>query len=77
VTELGAGGRIAEAAMVRAAALVARGDLDAAGLTLQRLLDAAPPGQVGWLIPIDPALAPLRGVAAFEKISARLASRAA
>jgi DNA-binding winged helix-turn-helix (wHTH) protein len=77
ILELGAGGRMAEAALIRAAAQAARGQLDAACGTLQQLLDAAPPGHIGWLIPIDPALAPLRAVPAFEKITARLASRAA
>jgi DNA-binding winged helix-turn-helix (wHTH) protein/Flp pilus assembly protein TadD len=77
VVELSAGGRRAEAALVAAAAQVARGNLEDACGTLQRLLDAAPPGQAGWLIPIDPALAALRRLPAFEKITARLASRAA
>ena len=59
VSELASGGRLGEAALVAAASQVARGDVESACATLQRLLDAAPPGQAGWIIPIDPALAPL------------------
>ena len=55
---------------------VARGDVD------ERLRDASTPARRGatwpdrWLIPIDPALAPLRATAGFEKIAAQLAARA-
>ena len=76
VSELASGGRLGEAALVAAASQVARGDVESACATLQRLLDAAPPGQTGWIIPIDPALAPLRATAGFEKIAAQLAARA-
>jgi tetratricopeptide (TPR) repeat protein len=74
---LAAGGRPWEAAIIAAAALVARGDIDAACNTLRRLLDEAPPGQAGWIIPVDPALASLRSAPGFEKVSAQLAARAA
>jgi DNA-binding winged helix-turn-helix (wHTH) protein/Flp pilus assembly protein TadD len=77
VAELASGGRRAEAAIVSAALHVARGDVDTACDVLQRLLDEAPPGQAGWLIPIDPALATLRSSSGFEKIAAQLATRAA
>jgi len=77
VSELTSGGRAAEAALVGAASLAAQGQIDAACVTLQRLVDHAPPGQIGWLIPIDPALAPLRSAPGFERITARLAARAA
>lgn len=77
IRELAAGQRLGEAAMVRAAALLARGDSDGAMATLLHLLEAAPPGQVGWLIPIDPALAPLRGHARYPALAALLAARAA
>ena len=77
VAELASGGRLAEAAIVSAASHVARGDVRTACSTLQRLLDDAPPGQAGWLIPIDPALATLRSSSGFEKIAAQLAARAA
>ena len=77
IAELGAGGRLGEAAMISAAAAAARGDLHAATAVLHRLLDSAPPGQAGWLISIDPALAPLRTAAGFDDLTAKLAARAA
>jgi DNA-binding winged helix-turn-helix (wHTH) protein/Flp pilus assembly protein TadD len=77
IKELIGGGRLSEAALVTAAARAARGDRDGACATLQQLLDGAPPGQVGWIIPIDPALASLRSTPAFERLLAQLASRAA
>ncbi|MDQ3441112.1 MAG: hypothetical protein M3478_12265, partial [Planctomycetota bacterium] len=76
IAELVAGQRLGEAALVKAASHAARGDLDAACLTLQRLLEEAPPGQVGWQIPIDPALAVLRGTPQYETVTAALAARA-
>jgi hypothetical protein len=77
INELIAGGRPSEAALVTAALQVARGDLNAAGATIQQLVESAPPGQTGWIIPIDPALAPLRSARGFEQIAAILARRAA
>ena len=77
VAELGAGGRLGEAAIISAATSAARGDLQAGCLVLQRLLDTAPPGQAGWLISIDPALASLRAAAGFDDLIAKLAARAA
>ena len=77
IAELGAGGRMGEAALVSAARAAARGELAAGCAVLQRLLDNAPPGQAGWLISIDPALAPLRTAHGFDDLMARLAARAA
>jgi tetratricopeptide (TPR) repeat protein len=77
VAELMAGRRPGEAALVTAAAHAARGDLDAAMATLERLLESAPPGHAGWQIPIDPALAPVRAHARYPQILALLAARAA
>lgn len=77
ISELTAGGRTAEAALINAALCAARGDAEGACGTLQRLLDAAPPGQIGWSIAVDPALASLRSHPEFEAILARLAARAA
>lgn len=42
--------------MLRAAVEAARGNADAACDVLKRLLEDAPPGQTGWMTPIDPAL---------------------
>jgi DNA-binding winged helix-turn-helix (wHTH) protein len=77
IAELRAGQRAGEAALVNAAAQAVRGNLDTACATLEQLLESAPPGQVGWQIPIDPALAPVRGHAAYPRILALLAARAA
>jgi hypothetical protein len=76
VAALLTGGRASEAALVRAAAESASGRPDAAISTLDRLLDQAPPGQVGWQIPVDPAIADLRTHPAFPRVLTRVAARA-
>jgi Tfp pilus assembly protein PilF len=76
IMELTKAGRGAEAAMLSASVEVARGDVRSASEILERLLGAAPPGQFGWMIPIDPALAPLRGHASFQPVLALLSARA-
>lgn len=45
-----------DAAMAHAALLVARGSIPAAARLLADALAAAPPGNAGWTIPIDPLL---------------------
>ena len=77
IDELVAGERRAEAALVKAAASIAAGDLDSASVIIRHLLEKAPPGQVGWMIPIDPALAPLRTHPHYPQLMALLAARAA
>jgi DNA-binding winged helix-turn-helix (wHTH) protein len=77
IAELGGGGRLGEAALISAASLAARGDLEAGCAVLHRLLDTAPPGQAGWLISVDPALTSLRTAASFDDLIAKLAARAA
>ena len=77
VVELAQGGRLAEAALIRAAADATRGNGEAALATLEQLLDQAPPGQTGWIIVVDPALQDLRPHPGFERLLARLAARAA
>jgi DNA-binding winged helix-turn-helix (wHTH) protein len=77
IAELTRGHRRSEAAIVSAADLVARGRGGEASAMLEQLLITAPPGFAGWTIPIDPLLAPLRGSAAFERVLAILAERAA
>jgi len=76
VAELVSAERLGEAALISAAAQLVRGNHDAACDTLRRLLDQAPAGQIGWLIPIDPALAPLRAHAQYPQLMALLAARA-
>jgi DNA-binding winged helix-turn-helix (wHTH) protein len=77
IAELQRSQRLGEAALVTAALLAVRGDLDTACATLEHLLESAPPGQVGWQIPIDPALASIRRHGRFPQILALLAARAA
>ena len=77
ITELSSAGRDGEAAMLSAAVHVVRGDLDAAAAVLEQLLQNSPAGHVGWQIPIDPALAPLRAHARYPRIMELLAERAA
>jgi tetratricopeptide (TPR) repeat protein len=76
VAELTTGGRDAEAALIRAAAATTAGEHDAALSILDRLLDHAPLGQVGWQLAIDPALTDLRTAPGFERLVARVAARA-
>ena len=54
----------------------AAGRHDAAVATLDLMLDHVPLGQVGWQLPIDPALAGLRTEPGFERLLARVAARA-
>ena len=77
IDELRVGQRLVEAAIIRAAAEASQGNLDAGCAILEQLLESAPPGQTGWQIPVEPALAPLRAHPQFPKITALLAARAA
>ncbi len=77
VAELSSAERDGEAALLAAAAQIVRGDLDRAALMLEELLEHSPAGHVGWQIPIDPALAPLRAHARYPRIMGLLAERAA
>jgi DNA-binding winged helix-turn-helix (wHTH) protein/Tfp pilus assembly protein PilF len=77
IGELASAGRGAEAAMLRAGVEAARGNADAACDVLARLLEDAPLGQTGWMIPIDPALALLRGRPSFDAVLTLLSARAA
>ena len=77
IHELANARRFGEAALIRAAVAAAQGDVTTGCVTLQQLLNHAPAGQTGWLLPIDPALAPLRSAPAFERLTAQLAARAA
>jgi DNA-binding winged helix-turn-helix (wHTH) protein len=77
IAQLTRGHRFSEAALVAAADLASRGRIDEGAATLERLLVSAPPGFAGWTIPIEPLLAPLHGSAAFDRVLAILAERAA
>ena len=74
--ELDKGGRIAEAAVTRASALVLLGRSDAAVGQLDRLLTDAPSAFAGWTIPVEPLLEPLGRSAGFDRVLTRLADRA-
>jgi hypothetical protein len=76
VEELAAGQRLVEAVMVRAAAEASHGQVDAACAMLEHLLESAPPGQAGWQIPIDPALAAVRSHPSYPRIATLLTARA-
>jgi len=76
IDELIAGQRHGEAALMSAAAATLDGEHGSALRQLEMLLESAPPGQVGWQIPIDPALADLRSHPGFDRVLALLAARA-
>jgi hypothetical protein len=77
IAELTASERHAEAALVRAGALIVNGELDQAVATLDRLLTSAPAGPAGWIIPIDPMLSALDKTPGKTALFAKLAARAA
>lgn len=77
IAELIGNARIAEAALVTAGKHIVLGETDQAIGVLDRLLTSAPPGPGGWIIPIDPMVAALRGHTAMPSLLAKLAARAA
>lgn len=76
IAELDRGGRIAEAAVTRASALVLRSLSDEAVVQLDALLTDAPTAFAGWTIPVEPLLEPLGRNAGFDRVLTRLADRA-
>ena len=74
--ELARGGRVAEAALLQASMAAARGDIECALATIQQMLEQAVSGQVGWMVPIDPALGPLHDHVSFKSVLTLLCSRA-
>jgi len=77
IAELIKSERHVEAALVAAGAQIIRGDTDQAIDGLDQLLTTAPAGPAGWIIPIDPMLAPLREHPRKSALFAKLAARAA
>lgn len=65
-----------DALLLEACEAVANGDPKQALAHLGSMIDLDPPSYIGWTIPIDPFLRPLRGEAAFGALLARLADRA-
>jgi DNA-binding winged helix-turn-helix (wHTH) protein/tetratricopeptide (TPR) repeat protein len=76
IDELQRNGRAAEAAMARAFAHVVAGRDGDAIAVLVTLLNDAPPGFVGWTIPIEPLLGNLQSQAGFRAVVSKLADRA-
>jgi DNA-binding winged helix-turn-helix (wHTH) protein len=74
--ELELSGRQVEAALVEAGERCALGRVAEAVEVLDRLLTKAPVGPAGWIIPVDPMLAPVRQSAGRASILAKLAARA-
>jgi Flp pilus assembly protein TadD len=70
------GGRGAEAAMADAFHHAVRRKPDDALTVLRRLLEGAEHSFVGWTIPVEPLLLPLRGTPGFQAVLSRLAERA-
>ena len=44
--------------------------------SLDEAIEHAPKGSFGWILPVEPALVPLRGTPAFDRVLARVAERA-
>ena len=65
-----------EAAMARAILHMTVEDTAGALALLIAALDAAPPGNAGWLIPVDPLLGVSRHATAWQSALARLRMRA-
>ena len=76
IDDLRAAGRTTEAAISMAAWHVAGNEHDEAIDVLRRLLTDASPGSAGWIIPIEPALRPLRQHASAGELARKLADRA-
>ena len=77
IEELQRGERHVEAALVAAGAQLARSEVAGALETLDRLLNSAPAGPAGWIIPIDPMLAGIHEHPGKPGLFAKLAARAA
>jgi hypothetical protein len=77
VAQLLKGQRASEAALVAAGQAFASGRPAEAIDMLERLLDDAPPGPAGWIIPVDPMLAEIRVAPGLPALLAKLAARAA
>lgn len=65
-----------DVAMARAATLVRSGDAVRAATLVRGALDTAPPGNAGWLLPVDPLLDVQREASAWAATLATLRARA-
>jgi DNA-binding winged helix-turn-helix (wHTH) protein len=66
-----------DAALIQAAVLVGAGDLQDAMRLVERALTAAPSGNAGWLIPVEPMLNVAAAPDTWAPVLARLRTRAA
>jgi hypothetical protein len=62
--------------MLEAAIATARGDEATALRLLEAAMQTAPPGPLGWTLPIDPVFSSLRGTPRMTAILSALAARA-
>lgn len=69
-------GRADQAQLVDAAKRLVEGDAEAAVQIVERVLEREPAGPFGWLLPIDPAFAPLRESGLLRPALETLAKRA-
>jgi tetratricopeptide (TPR) repeat protein len=76
VTELVRGERPTEAALVSAGERIVFGQTSEAVDILDRLLTEAPSGPAGWILPVDPMLAPILRTPGGSALLAKLAARA-
>ena len=76
VDDLRSGGRESEAAIATAFDHVLHDRLEEATTALARLAAQAPPGFVGWTIPIEPLFEPLHRLPSFQEVLATLSRRA-
>jgi hypothetical protein len=76
IEELTRGSREQEAALVAAGEQIVRGRVDQALAVLDALLDRAPAGPAGWIIPVDPMLTAVRFSSGRANLLAKLAARA-
>jgi DNA-binding winged helix-turn-helix (wHTH) protein/Flp pilus assembly protein TadD len=65
-----------EAAVVESQILAVSDQSEAAGATLCRLLESAPPGFAAWTVPVEPLFVQLHGSGGFTTALRRLAERA-
>jgi DNA-binding winged helix-turn-helix (wHTH) protein/tetratricopeptide (TPR) repeat protein len=69
-------GRTESAAMLDAATSAAQGDDEGALDRLDAVMQTAPPGPLGWALPIDPVFSSLRGTPRMAAILSALSARA-
>lgn len=68
IDALARAGRSADAAMFLAGVQATEGQPEEAITTLRTLVSEMPPGPAGWLIPVEPSLAPLRSLPGYDDV---------